>query len=93
MLTDLDFTVLVKATYPPEPDLYSLSLSEPTLFHMILCNSALYFSVVFAKSDFRESVYHMMESVSRLRLDLIDSESVTDARIAAVAQLAKYEVG
>jgi hypothetical protein len=68
-----------------------LAMTDPALFHMILCSSAFY-SDFFARKESPERIVHMFAAIRIISARLSDSSfMVSDGTIAAVALLAKVE--
>jgi hypothetical protein len=68
-------------------------MTDPALFHAILCGSALYMDVVTGRGDSPEKFRHMTEAIHLLSRRLQDpGAEIADSTIIAVAHLADFEV-
>jgi hypothetical protein len=77
---------------PGQPGLFTLAMTHPALFHMIMCSSATYMDVYSGRQESRESQLHKLEAIQSLNDGMKDTLGISDASIAAVAYLAKVEV-
>jgi Fungal specific transcription factor domain len=77
---------------PGQPALFTLALTTPAMFHMIMCSSAIYMDVYSGRQESRESQLHKLEAIQCLNNGMKDKLGISDANIGAVAYLAKAEV-
>lgn len=70
-------------------------MTDPALFHAILCTSAIYVGLLSGKEEPFPQSKHMMESISLInaRIQRIDGAGcVSDATVTTIIFLAKAEV-
>lgn len=77
---------------PGQPGLFTLAMTHPALFHMMMCSSAIHMDVYLGRQESRESQLYRLESIQSLNDGMKPTLAISDARIAAVVYLAKVEV-
>lgn len=71
-------------------------MTDPALFHAILCTSAVYINLVSGQEESFAQRKHMLEAISLIntRIQQVDAkEFVSDATITTILFIAKAEVG
>ncbi|RDW92649.1 hypothetical protein BP5796_02043 [Coleophoma crateriformis] len=79
---------------PADSAWFPMAMSDPALFHAILCTSAIYIGLISGQQDLYPQHRHMLEAISLIntRLRQINtSECVSDSTITTVLFLAKAE--
>jgi hypothetical protein len=70
-----------------------MAMKDPTLFHVLLCGSALHKDQFSGGKGSLEMIEHMNEAIHLLNIQMQTPESrVSDATIYAIAHLADFEV-
>lgn len=78
---------------PMRKGLFSLAVHDAALFHTFLAHYVASYDLRYGAGDPAESLYHRMEAVRIVNERLADvSQGLSDGTIAAVANMAVYEV-